>query len=88
MKKKHENFIAEVRKSEMLAVSKERQAGWKWAVVKKIQATTNEHKQQDFWWAHTAIPTLVVQNGIAVVQNNGKEMYKKGAARVNLFFAT
>ena len=48
----------------------------------------HEHKQQDFWWAHTAIPPLVVQNGIAVVQNNGKEMYKKGAARVNLFFAT
>ena len=48
----------------------------------------HEHKQQDFWWAHTAIPPLVVQNGIAVVQNNGKEMYKKGAACVNLFFAT
>ena len=47
----------------------------------------HEHKQQDLS-AHTAIPLLVVQNGIAVVQNNGKEMYKKGAARVNLFFAT
>ena len=40
----------------------------------------HEHKQQDLS-AHTAIPPLVVQN-------NGKEMYKKGAARVNLFFAT
>ena len=35
LKKKHENFIAAVRKWEMLAVSKERPAGWKWAVVKK-----------------------------------------------------
>ena len=48
----------------------------------------HEHKQQDFWWAHTAITPLVVQNGIAVVQTTAKKCTKRGPARENLFFAT
>ena len=84
-KKKHENFIAAVRKWEMFAVSKERPAGWKWAVVKK-NTSYHEDKQQNFWWARTAIPPLVVQNGIAVVQNNGKQLYKKGGLHVQICF--
>ena len=52
----------------------------------KKNTCDHEHEQQNFWWAHTAIPPLVVQNGIAVVQNNGKELYKKGGLHVQICF--
>ena len=38
---KHKNFIAAVRKWEMLAASKEQPARWKWAAVNKIKAKRN-----------------------------------------------
>ena len=66
LEEQHENFVAAVTKWEMLAATNAR---WKWAAVKKkVNENTYDISsiKKSFWRFHDV-----------VVQNNGKEMYKK-----------
>ena len=50
----------------------------------KIKANMNTGNK--IFGKTTKFEVLVVQNGIIVMQNNGKERQKKGAACANLLF--
>ena len=65
LQEQHDNFVAAVRKWEMLAATNAR---WKWAAVKKKWTKKT-------WKFH-----------VVVVQNNGKEMYKKSVLHVQSYF--
>ena len=90
MEDKHENFIAVVRKREMIAASKVKMSG-----NDKIQANMNTGNK--IFGKHIGQLLHKIKKGIVVVQNNGKERQKshvqivllirkikKCAARANL----
>ena len=69
MEDKHENFIAVVRKREMIAASKVKMSG-----NDKIQANMNTGNK--IFGKHIGQLLHKIKKGIVVVQNNGKERQK------------
>ena len=76
MEEQHENFVAAVTKWEMLTATNARK---KWAAVKKkVNENTYDISSIKSLWKFDVV----------VVQNNGKEMYKKSVLHVqNCSFA-
>ena len=76
MEEQHENFVAAVTKWEMLTATNARK---KWAAVKKkVNENTYDISSIKSLWKFDVV----------VVQNNGKEMYKKSVLHVqSCFFA-
>ena len=74
MEEQHENFVAAVTKWEMLAATNARK---KWAAVKKkVNENTYDISSIKSLWKFDVV----------VVQNNGKEMYKKSVLHVQSCF--
>ena len=70
MEEQHENFVAAVTKWEMLTATNARK---KWAAVKKkVNENTYDISSIKSLWKFDVV----------VVQNNGKEMYKKSVLHV------
>ena len=79
LEEQHENFVAAVRKWEMLAATNTR---WKWAAVKK---KVNENTY-DISAIKRVTKRFLEVSHIVVVQNNCKEMYKKSVLHVQSGF--
>ena len=73
MEERHENFVAAVRKWEMLAATEVKMSGSE--KKKTNKQTMNKNTLGSFWKFH-----------VVVVQNNVTEMYKKCAAHEELLF--
>ena len=83
LEKQHENFVAVVRKWEMLPVSKVKMC---FCSKKKSE---QENKHQNFLWAHKTFSPQNVQPTEEVSHcnnNNGKEMYKKERCTCKVVF--
>ena len=85
LEKQHENFEVAMRKSEMLAATKVKMSGSE----KKSKQTKNKKHNNMYDISsikRVARNVLEFSLHIVVVQNNGKEMYKKSVLRLQSCF--
>ena len=76
LEEQHENFLAAVRKWEILAATKVKMSEWKNVNNNRYDISSIERVTiESFWKFH-----------VVVVQNSGKEMYKKSVLHVQSFF--